>query len=112
MPGGTFYLYTKAPVGAGDVAFANAEDASQYLIREHSVSTVPWDDVGPFLRFSATFESAGDADDDRVLDELDKRLSAAALRFEERSIRPRGSVLPGTPFRTFQAPGACLGCGP
>lgn len=81
MPGGTFFLYTQAPVGAGDLAFANAEAGSQYLIREHSVSTVPWDDVGSFLRFSSTFESAGKADDDRVLAELARRLEMAQLRF-------------------------------
>jgi len=81
MPGGTFFLYTQSPAGAGDLAFANAEAASQYLIREHSVSTVPWDDVGSFLRFSSTFESTGKADDDRVLVELAKRLAKAQLRF-------------------------------
>ncbi len=81
MPGGTFYLYVPAPRGAGATEFRTAEDASQFLIREHSISTVPWDDVGAFLRFSATFESAGDADDDRVLAELERRLMAARLRF-------------------------------
>jgi len=81
MPGGTFFLYTQAPTGAGDLSFANAEAGSQYLIREHSVSTVPWDDVGSFLRFSSTFESAGKTDDDRVLAELARRLDKAKLRF-------------------------------
>ncbi|MFH0908297.1 MAG: LL-diaminopimelate aminotransferase [bacterium] len=81
MPGGTFFMYMPAPRGAGHVAFGSAEEASQFLIRECSVSTVPWDDVGSFLRFSATFESKGDADDDRVLAELERRLKAAKLRF-------------------------------
>ena len=81
MPGGTFYLYVPAPKGAGAVKFATAEDASQHLIREHSISTVPWDDVGSFLRFSATFESKSDADDDRVLAELERRLGEAKLKF-------------------------------
>ena len=81
MPGGTFFLYTKAPTGAGDLEFATAEDASQYLIRECSVSTVPWDNVGAFLRFSATFESKGEDDDARVLDELAERLKSSNLRF-------------------------------
>jgi len=81
MPGGTFYLYAPAPIGAGAQQFATAEDASQFLIREQSISTVPWDDVGAFLRFSATFESKGVADDDRVLAELERRLSAAKLVF-------------------------------
>jgi LL-diaminopimelate aminotransferase len=81
MPGGTFYLYVPAPRGAGTQRFANAEEASQYLIREHLISTVPWDDAGAFLRFSATFESAGAKDDARVLAELERRLAAAQLVF-------------------------------
>lgn len=81
MPGGTFYLYVPAPQGGGEVDFASAEEASQYLIRHQSVSTVPWDEAGAFLRFSATFESGGDADDDRVLAELERRLTDARLRF-------------------------------
>lgn len=81
MPGGTFYLYVRAPVAAGDTRFATAEDASQYLIREWSVSTVPWDDVGAYLRFSATFEARDLADEDRVLAELEDRLRKANLRF-------------------------------
>ena len=82
MPGGTFYLYVPAPKGAaGGRTFANAEEASQYLIKEHSISTVPWDDAGAFLRFAATFESAGRADDARVLAELGRRLAAAGLVF-------------------------------
>ncbi len=81
LPGGTFYLYVPAPCGAGAVDFATAEEASQFLIREHLVSTVPWDDAGAFLRFSATFESAGSKDDDRVVAELGARLARAQLRF-------------------------------
>ena len=82
MPGGTFYLYVAAPKGTADGrVFANAEEASQYLIKEHSISTVPWDDAGAYLRFSATFESAGDKDDARVLAELSRRLGEAGLVF-------------------------------
>ncbi len=81
MPGGTFYLYVPAPSGAGTINFATAQDASQFLIREQLISTVPWDDAGAFLRFSATFESAGDKDDDRVVAELGARLAKAQLRF-------------------------------
>jgi LL-diaminopimelate aminotransferase len=81
MPGGTFYLYVKAPKGAGDVVFANAEEASLYLIETQGISTVPWDNTGPFIRFGAVFESAGDADDDRVFGELAARLKKVDLRF-------------------------------
>ena len=81
MPGGTFYLYVRAPTAAGGIKFGSAEDASQFLIREWSISTVPWDDVGAFLRFSSTFEAKNEADDDHVLTELEKRLSGAQLTF-------------------------------
>lgn len=81
MPGGTFYVYARAPRKAGATRFETAEDASQFLLREHSVSTVPWDDVGAYLRFSATWESKRSADDDRVLKELKQRLTDARLSF-------------------------------
>ena len=81
MPGGTFFLYTNAPKGAGDVVFSNAEEASLHLIENVGISTVPWDNTGPFIRFGAVFESDGDADDERVLDELANRLRLADLKF-------------------------------
>ncbi|NCU94604.1 MAG: aminotransferase class I/II-fold pyridoxal phosphate-dependent enzyme, partial [Betaproteobacteria bacterium] len=31
MPGGTYFLYTRSPKGAGDRTFATAQDASQFL---------------------------------------------------------------------------------
>ena len=82
MPGGTFYLYAPAPKKAGNVSFKNAEEASQFLIRNHLVSTVPWDDAGSFLRFSATFESKNEKDDERVINELLYRLKSAQLSWE------------------------------
>ena len=81
MPGGTFYLYVKAPVGAGEVTFDSAEDAALYLIETAGISTVPWDNTGAYLRFGAVFESKNDADDDRVLGLMEERLRDAALRF-------------------------------
>ncbi len=82
MPGGTFYLYVKAPVGAADGArFGSAEDASEYLIKKAHISTVPWDNAGAYLRFSATFAALDEADEKRVVGELRSRLSALALEF-------------------------------
>jgi LL-diaminopimelate aminotransferase len=81
MPGGTFYLYVKAPKGAGERLFASAEEVSLYLIENFGISTVPWDNTGPFIRFGAVFESAGEADDERVLQELARRLADAQLKF-------------------------------
>jgi LL-diaminopimelate aminotransferase len=81
MPAGTFYLYVQMPKGIkGGRRFANAEDFSEFLITEKLISTVPWDDAGSFIRFSATFEAKGRADEKRVLAEFKKRMSE--LRFE------------------------------
>ena len=49
MPSGTYFLYAAAPRGCKDREFANAEEASQFLITEQSVCCVPWDDAGAFL---------------------------------------------------------------
>jgi LL-diaminopimelate aminotransferase len=75
MPGGTYFLYTPAPKGlASGIAFENAEAASQYLIKEQSICTVPWDDAGAFLRFSVTYEAADEAAEDALMAETEARL--------------------------------------
>jgi LL-diaminopimelate aminotransferase len=83
MPGGTYFLYTKAPTGIPKAgrAFNTAEDASQYLIREHSISTVPWDDAGKYLRFSTTYKADSEADEDNLMNELKNRLSGVTFSF-------------------------------
>jgi LL-diaminopimelate aminotransferase len=81
MPGGTYFLYTKSPRGAGDRAFATAQDASQFLIHDLSVSTVPWDDCGAHLRFSVTYEAADEVAEDELMAETLSRLSRARLTF-------------------------------
>ncbi|HUJ18968.1 MAG TPA: LL-diaminopimelate aminotransferase [Nitrospirota bacterium] len=81
MPAGTFYLYVRMPKGVrGGRRFATAEEFSEFLIAEKLISTVPWDDAGSYIRFSATFEAKGRADEQRVLDEFKKRM--AGLQFE------------------------------
>ena len=68
MPGGTYFIYTPAPKGiAGGPTFETAEAASQYLITEHSICTVPWDDAGAYLRFSVTYEAPSEADEDALM---------------------------------------------
>jgi LL-diaminopimelate aminotransferase len=81
MPGGTYFLYVKAPVATGDQSFANAEEVSQLLIREQSVSCVPWDDAGPYLRFSVTYLAKDEAEEDALMGETVKRLGGLRLRF-------------------------------
>ncbi|MBQ3453884.1 MAG: LL-diaminopimelate aminotransferase [Thermoguttaceae bacterium] len=81
-PGGTYFLYTKAPKGLKDGrVFANAEEVSQFLITEQSVCTVPWDDAGPFLRFSVTYLADGEAGEDALMAELEKRLENIGFVF-------------------------------
>ncbi len=68
MPGGTYFLYTAAPKGLKNgTKFENAEAASQYLINDHSIITVPWDDAGPFLRFSVTYEAPDETAEDALM---------------------------------------------
>ncbi|MBN2737014.1 MAG: LL-diaminopimelate aminotransferase [Spirochaetales bacterium] len=80
-PKASFYLYLPAPIGAGKQVFQAAAEVSTFLIEEASVSTVPWDEAGRFLRVSATFEANGFEDELRVMAEVKERLQALDLRF-------------------------------
>jgi LL-diaminopimelate aminotransferase len=82
MPGGTYFLYTRAPKGLADgTKFENAEAASQYFITQHSIVTVPWDDAGPFLRFSVTYEADGEHGEDALMAAAEDRLKQCQLVF-------------------------------
>ena len=81
MPGGTYFLYTKAPVAAGSRSFGNAEEASQYLIHDQSVCCVPWDDAGAFLRFSVTYIAKDESEENQLMAETVARLKGMNLRF-------------------------------
>ena len=81
-PRGSFFLYVPAPrsaLGTGGEEHhfrGSAEACSQWMITEHLVSTVPWDDAGPYLRFSVTFQApGGELDECRVVEELERRLA-------------------------------------
>jgi LL-diaminopimelate aminotransferase len=82
MPGGSYFLYTPAPKGLQDgTQFGTAEAASQYLITQHSIVTVPWDDAGAFLRFSVTYEAPDEAAEDALMAETERRLQQIRLVF-------------------------------
>ena len=81
MPAGTYFLYTRAPKGCAGRAFANAEEVSQYLITEQSVCCVPWDDAGPYLRFSLTYLAPDEAAEDALMAETVERLGRLGLEF-------------------------------
>ncbi|MBI3838047.1 MAG: LL-diaminopimelate aminotransferase [Planctomycetia bacterium] len=75
MPGGTYFVYAASPKGiAGGPNFETAEAASQYLITEHSICTVPWDDAGAYLRFSVTYEAENEAAEDALMSATEERL--------------------------------------
>jgi LL-diaminopimelate aminotransferase len=82
MPGGTYFLYVPAPTGLSDgTKFENAEVASQYLITKQSIVTVPWDDAGPFLRFSVTYEAESEAAEDALMSATTDRLAQCPFVF-------------------------------
>ncbi|HEX3313786.1 MAG TPA: LL-diaminopimelate aminotransferase [Gemmataceae bacterium] len=81
MPGGSYFLYVKAPKGCGDRSFGSGEEASQFLIHEQSVICVPWDNAGAYLRFSATYLANTEADENALMEETVRRLGRLALRF-------------------------------
>ncbi len=82
VPGGTFYLYVEIPKGIkGGRRFESAEDFSQFMIKEKLISTVPWDDIGNFVRFSATFEAENEKDELEILREVRERFSSLSFEF-------------------------------
>ncbi|MDD3571081.1 MAG: LL-diaminopimelate aminotransferase [Lachnospiraceae bacterium] len=81
-PKASFYLYVKIPKGtkSGEV-FTTAEDFSQFLIREKLISTVPWDDVEPYVRMSVTFIAETEEEEKRVINEIYTRLADVEFIF-------------------------------
>ena len=85
-PKGSFFLYVPSPKAAvlpagGRIEFKDGEAASQWLIKEQLISTVPWDESGAFLRFSVTFAGKGEEGEQRVLNEIKDRLAGVAFEF-------------------------------
>ncbi len=85
-PKGSFFLYVPAPKLAikksGErIVFKTAEDASQWLITEKLISTVPWDDAGAYLRMSVTFAAQDAAGEQRIMGELGSRLGDVRFEF-------------------------------
>lgn len=81
-PKGSFYCYVPCPVGTRKgIRFQNACDVSTYLIENAHLSVVPWDDAGPCLRFSVTFEAASPEAEEKVIQTMKERLMALDLVF-------------------------------
>ena len=82
-PKATFYEYVKIPQKAGDgTRFHHAEEFADYLIQKAMISTVPWDDAGAYIRLSVTFDADTEKEEDHILMEIQRRLSALGLVFE------------------------------
>lgn len=85
-PKAGFFLYARAPKAAtlqsGErIEFKTGEDFSQWLISEHLISTVPWDDAGPFVRFSVTFVAPTKEDEKKVIEEIKRRIGTCKFEF-------------------------------
>ena len=85
-PKASFYLYMPAPkaaVGADGrrIEFKSGEDFSQWMISEHLISTVPWDDAGAYVRFSVTFEAHGADAEKSVVAEIKRRMETSKYEF-------------------------------
>jgi len=81
MPSGTYFLYVRAPKAGAGRTFANAEEVCQFLIEEQSVCCVPWDDAGPYLRFSVMYLSKDKNEEDALMGETVERLGRLKLQF-------------------------------
>ena len=82
MPGGTYFLYVKCAEGVRrDRSFANAEEASQFLIHEQSVICVPWDNAGRICASPSTYLAKDEREENALMTETVNRLGRLQLRF-------------------------------
>lgn len=80
-PKAGFYVYAPIPKGAGDVIFNSAEDVFIYMLDKAMVSVIPWDDCGPYLRISVTYEADSIEDEINLMNELFNRLISLDFKF-------------------------------
>ncbi len=78
--GGTFFLYTRAPRAVhtpqDHITFGSAQECAEWLIREPGVVTVPWDEAGPYLRWSVTFGGKTPDEEENIVQDLYRRLQS------------------------------------
>ena len=63
-----------------------AAEFSEWLITEKLIATVPWDEAGAYVRFSVTFEAKDEADERRVIAEVQRRLTSTGLVFRSANL--------------------------
>jgi len=73
---GTFYLYVQAPENFMGQRVESGQHLADMLISRYGLITVPWDEAGPCLRFSMTFEvgTKDFASEEDVFQALEERL--------------------------------------
>ena len=81
-PDGSFFMYVGIPKTIKNGrTFESGEAFSQWMITEKMISTVPWDDAGSYVRFSATFSASDLEDEKRVLNVIKERLKNVEFVF-------------------------------
>jgi len=81
-PKATFFCYVNCPKGTrSGETFRNAAEFSEFLIKKALISTVPWDDAGPYVRFSVTFSAENPDDEITIINEMKERMTALELVF-------------------------------
>ncbi|MDU6307931.1 MAG: LL-diaminopimelate aminotransferase [Clostridium sp.] len=81
-PKASFYEYMAIPKGTRDgQVFHTADEFSDYLLRNALISTVPWDDVGHYIRVSVTFVADGEQEETQIVEEIERRLARCELVF-------------------------------
>jgi LL-diaminopimelate aminotransferase len=73
---GTFFLYVAVPEEFRGKAFSSAQEFTDYLLVNFGLVTVPWDEAGPHIRLSMTFEVGTEEfpTEDSVVGTLAKRM--------------------------------------
>lgn len=81
-PKASFYEYMEIPKGTRDGrTFTSADEFSDFLLRNACISTVPWDDVGHYIRISVTFVANGEEEEKQIIEEIERRLMRCELVF-------------------------------
>ena len=73
---GSFYLYFPIPKEFHGRRFETAQEFTNYLVSEFGIISVPWEEAGPHIRLSMTFEIGNKdfADEEQVYAALEERL--------------------------------------
>jgi len=78
---GSFYLYVPVPKTFHGLSFESAQSFTDYLINKLGVVSVPWEEAGPHIRLSMTFEVGNEhfANEDEVLSTLGARIKSGKI---------------------------------